>query len=337
MASTSRDINFDLHRVEGYRNFCNKIWNAARYVLMNTEDHAEEIQSNAPVTLSLADRWIQAQLQLTITDFEKHLIDYRFDLCAQTLYEFAWNEYCDWYLELSKPVLYSEDASDAEKAGTRQTLINVMDSLLRLLHPFMPFITEEIWQRVRPLTSNPVNPEGTLIIQPFPEVDVSLIVQSTLDEINWVKQVVIAIRTIRGEMGISPAKPIPVYLSNGCEQDFQMLQSQQKFLKTLAKLESVNWLEKGDPAPVSATALAGNMEILIPMQGLIDKDAELARLDKEIQKLNLEHSRIAGKLSNPGFTAKAPAAVVEKERVKLAEIEPALATLNEKRKAIDSL
>ncbi len=337
MASTSRDINFDLHRVEGYRNFCNKIWNAARYVLMNTEDYSKDNQDLSEMTFSLADRWIQAQLQLTIKSFDKHLLEYRFDLCAQVLYEFVWNEYCDWYLELSKPVLYSDSSSESEKAGARQTLINVMDSMLRLLHPFMPFITEEIWQRVKPLTTNKINAEGTLIVQPFPEADDSLIEASTLDDIQWVKQLVIAIRTIRGEMGISPAKPIPVYLSNGSEQDQKKMQSQQQFLKTLAKLESIHWLEKGETAPVSATALAGNMEILIPMQGLIDKDAELARLDKELQKLNQEHGRIAGKLSNPGFTEKAPAAVVEKERLKLEKIEPALATLQSKRNDIASL
>jgi len=337
MASTSRDINFDLHRVEGYRNFCNKIWNAARYVLMNTEEHSTENLALSDMTFSLADRWVQAQLQLTIKSFEKHLREYRFDLCAQVLYEFVWNEYCDWYLELSKPVLYSDASSESEKAGTRQTLINVMDSMLRLLHPFMPFITEEIWQQVKPLTNNKINAQGTLIIQPFPEADDSLIDASTLEDIQWVKQVVIAIRTIRGEMGISPAKPIPVYLSNGTEQDLEKMQSQQHFLKTLAKLESIHWLDKGATAPVSATALAGNMEILIPMQGLIDKNAELARLDKELQKLNQEHGRIAGKLSNPGFTEKAPAAVVEKERIKLEKIEPALATLQSKRNDIASL
>ncbi|MCP4272788.1 MAG: class I tRNA ligase family protein, partial [Gammaproteobacteria bacterium] len=337
MASTSRDINFDLHRVEGYRNFCNKIWNAARYVLMNTEDFSSDSQDLSEMTFSLADRWIQAQLQLTIKSFDKHLLEYRFDLCAQVLYEFVWNEYCDWYLELSKPVLYSDSSSESEKAGTQQTLINVMDSMLRLLHPFMPFITEEIWQQVKPITSNKINAEGTLIVQPFPEADDSLIEASAVEDIQWVKQVVIAIRTIRGEMGISPAKPIPVYLSNGTEQDLEKMQSQQQFLKTLAKLESIHWLEKDATAPVSATALAGNMEILIPMQGLIDKDAELARLDKELQKLNQEHRRIAGKLSNPGFTEKAPAAVVEKERIKLEKIEPALATLQSKRNDIASL
>ncbi|RLA03429.1 MAG: valine--tRNA ligase [Gammaproteobacteria bacterium] len=335
MASTSRDINFDLNRVEGYRNFCNKIWNAARYVLMNTEQQATE--ATTEITLSTADHWIIAQLQLTIGEFEKHLTDYRFDLCAQTLYEFAWNEYCDWYLELSKPVLYSDNASAAEKAGTRQTLVSVMDSLLRLLHPFMPFITEEIWQRVKPLTSNPVKPNATLISQPFPEKDEALIDQTAIDDIQWVKQVVIAIRTIRGEMGISPAKPIPMYLSNGSELDQQKLQSQQQFLKTLAKLESITWLSENDTAPVSATALAGNMEILIPMQGLIDKDAELARLDKELQKLLIDQKRISGKLSNPGFTNKAPEAVVAKEKDKLTEVEAALKVLETKRAEIASI
>ena len=334
MASTSRDINFDLNRVEGYRNFCNKIWNAARYVLMNTEDQNINTEE---VSYSLADRWIQSQLQVTIGEFERHLKTYRFDLCAQTLYEFTWNEYCDWYLELSKPVLYSDTASEAEKAGTRLTLINVMDSLLRLLHPFMPFITEEIWESIKPLTTNDVNSAGTLIIQPFPIVDESLIDQSALDDIQWVKQVVIGIRAIRGEMGISPAKPIPVFLSNGDEQDKLKMHSQEQFLKTLAKLESIKWLEKGEEAPISATALAGNMEVLIPMQGLIDKDAELARLNKELDKLSKDHARTSGKLSNPGFTDKAPEAVVEKERVKLIELNAAMKTLQSKRDDIASL
>ena len=334
MASTSRDINFDLNRVEGYRNFCNKIWNATRYVLMNTEEHTN---SSTTLSFSLADKWIKSQLQLTIAEFEKHLNDYRFDLCAQTLYEFTWNEYCDWYLELSKPVLYSDLATDEEKAGTRQTLIDVLDSIVRLLHPFMPYITEEIWCSLKPLTSNPVNSNGTLIIQPFPEYDNSLIEKSALEDINWVKQVIVAIRTIRAEMGISPAKPIPMYLSNGNSQDKQRLESQQPFLKTLAKLESITWLNEGETAPVSATGLAGKMEILIPMQGLIDKDAELARLDKELQKMQKEQQRISGKLSNPGFTDKAPEAVVVKERSKLTEIEDAMAILNVKRESIASI
>ncbi|MFT5520876.1 MAG: valyl-tRNA synthetase [Enterobacterales bacterium] len=334
MASTSRDINFDLNRVEGYRNFCNKIWNATRYVLMNTEEHTN---SSTTLSFSLADKWIKSQLQLTIAEFEKHLNDYRFDLCAQTLYEFTWNEYCDWYLELSKPVLYSDLATDEAKAGTRQTLIDVLDSIVRLLHPFMPYITEEIWSSLKPLTSNPVNSNGTLIIQPFPEYDNSLIEKSALEDINWVKQVIVAIRTIRAEMGISPAKPIPMYLSNGNSQDKQRLESQQPFLKTLAKLESITWLNEGETAPVSATGLAGKMEILIPMQGLIDKDAELARLDKELQKMQKEQQRISGKLSNPGFTDKAPEAVVVKERSKLTEIEDAMAILNVKRESIASI
>ncbi|MFT5452143.1 MAG: valyl-tRNA synthetase [Enterobacterales bacterium] len=335
MASTSRDINFDLNRVEGYRNFCNKIWNAGRYVLMNTEEHSTN--SSSTLSFSLADRWIKSQLQITIAEFEKHLKDYRFDLCAQTLYEFTWNEYCDWYLELSKPVLYSDLASDEEKAGTRQTLVDVLDSIVRLLHPFMPYITEEIWSSLKPLTSNPINSKGSLIIQAFPEQDSSLIEATAIEDISWVKQVIVAIRTIRSEMGISPAKPIPMYLSNGNSQDKQRLESQQQFLKTLAKLESITWLNDGETAPVSATGLAGKMEILIPMQGLINKDAELARLDKELQKMQKEQQRISGKLSNPGFTDKAPEAVVAKERIKLAEVEDAMAILNAKRDSIASI
>ena len=334
MASTSRDINFDLNRVEGYRNFCNKIWNAARYVLMNTETHDV---NNSDRTYSLADRWIKSQLQLTITAFEKHLKEYRFDLCAQVLYDFTWNEYCGWYLELSKPVLYDDAANESDKAGTRQTLIDVLDSILRLLHPFMPYITEEIWQSIKPLSQNAINEAGSLIIQPYPEYDEALIDQSSLEDISWVKDVIIGIRTIRAEMGISPAKPIPVFLSNGDAKDFEKMQSQKQFLMTLAKLESLSWLDDSEKAPISATALAGKMEVLIPMKGLIDKHAELARLDKEIEKLAKDQMRISGKLSNSGFTAKAPEAVIEKERVKLAELESTLSVLQSKRSDIESI
>ena len=334
MASTSRDINFDLNRVEGYRNFCNKIWNAARYVLMNTETHDV---NNEDRSYSLADKWVKSQLQLTITAFEKHLKEYRFDLCAQVLYDFTWNEYCGWYLELSKPVLYDDSVNESDKAGTRQTLIDVLDSILRLLHPFMPYITEEIWQSIKPLTLNPINDAASLIIQPYPEYDEALIDQASLDDIAWVKDVIVGIRTIRAEMGISPAKPIPVFFNNGDAKDFEKMQNQKQFLMTLAKLESISWLDETETAPISATALAGKMEILIPMKGLIDKDAELSRLDKEIEKLVKDQLRISGKLSNPGFTAKAPEAVVDKERAKLTKLEGTLSVLQSKRTDIESI
>jgi len=336
LASTGRDIKFDMGRIEGYRNFCNKIWNAARYVLMNTEEHdcgqhdGEQIECE----LSLADRWILSRLQHTAAEVAKSLDQYRFDLASQTLYEFIWNEYCDWYLELSKPVLWDENASAALKKGTRRTLIRVLEQTLRLLHPFMPFITEEIWQRVAQLTGNHGD---TIMLQAYPQVDPSQIDSGAEADISWLKDVIIGIRNIRGEMNISPAKSIPVLIRNGSEQDRSRLDSNKPFLQTLAKLESVQWLQDTDSAPMSATALVGDMEILVPMAGLIDKEAELSRLGKEIDKISKDLARITSKLGNATFIDKAPPAVIDKEREKQSVQQGALDRLNEQLNTITSL
>jgi len=333
MASTSRDINFDLHRVEGYRNFCNKLWNAARFVLMNVESDAH---LTAEKEYGVADRWITSRFQKTITSFEDNLKIYRFDLCAQGLYEFVWNEYCDWYLELAKPILYSDTTSNAQKMGTTDTLIKVLDQILRLLHPFMPFITEEIWQSVRSLSSIE-DVEGDLIVQAFPQADSSLVDAEADSTIALIKDIVVGIRTIRAEMNIAPSKPLPVIFANGSDDDRLHIQQQENYLAKLAKLESITWLAEGDTPPAAATALAGNVEILIPMAGLIDKDAELERLQKELDKLLNEQKRLTGKLSNEGFVAKAPEAVVAKERNRLAEVDSALEKLQEKQQQIKDI
>lgn len=336
MASTSRDINFDLNRVEGYRNFCNKIWNAARYVLMNTEDQDTGL-NNDSMEFSLADRWIKSELQKTIVEFEKAIATYRFDLAANALYEFTWNTYCDWYLELSKPVLYSDEYSEEAKRGTRHTLVNVLESLMRLLHPFMPFITEEIWQRVAPLAGTNNEERPSVMLQDFPQVDESLIDNNAEADIEWLKKVIVGVRNIRGEMNIAPGKPLDVMFRNGSESDKSRLEANKTFLSKLAKLESIQWLETGDEAPMSATALAGDMEILIPMAGLIDVEQELARLDKEAEKLEKDLQRISGKLNNPNFTDKAPEAVVEKERGKLTEVESTIKKIEEQRSQLRAL
>ena len=333
LASTSRDINFDLHRVEGYRNFCNKLWNAARYVLMNVTDDSH---LSAEKEYGIPERWIESRLQRTITDFEQHLTTYRFDLCAQTLYEFVRNEYCDWYLELSKPVLYSDTASESLKAGTRDMLIRILDQILRLLHPFMPFITEEIWKDVRSLSSL-VQTEGDLIVQPFPEVDSSVEDKEAESVIGWVKEVVTGIRTIRAENNIAPSKPLEVIFAKGNADDRTYSESQGDYLSKLAKLESMRWLGDDETAPAAATALAGDMEILIPMAGLINKADELDRLGKEIDKIQGEMKRLNGKLSNENFVSKAPEAVVAKERQKLADAERDLEKLLANREQIESL
>ena len=336
MASTSRDINFDMARVEGYRNFCNKIWNASRFVLMNTEEH-DTGRDGGEMVLSMADRWIWAKFQQTLVEFEKALEDYRFDIAAQTVYEFTWNQFCDWYLELTKPVLNNDASTEAEKRGTRHTLINVLESLLRLLHPLMPFITDTIWQRVVPLSALKVEEGASIMVQAFPEVDAAKQDDKVLADIEWVKKFIVGIRNIRGEMDISPNKPLNALLKNVSDEDARRLDAAKAFLDKLSKLETVTILKDGEEAPASATALVGEMEILIPMAGLIDKDAELARITKAMEKIEKDVSRTRGKLGNEKFVSNAPEAVIEKERAKLDEGEKALAKLKEQFETIKAL
>ena len=333
LASTGRDVKFDMGRVEGYRNFCNKIWNAANFVFENTEGKDTGVNGEA-VELSSVDRWIISALQRTECEVNRQLEAFRFDLAAQALYEFIWDEYCAWYLELVKPVLWDESASAERQRGTRRTLVRVLETALRLAHPFMPFITEEIWQRVAPLAgkSGP-----TLMLQPWPEFNPERLDEAAEDDIEWVKAFMLGIRQIRGEMNISMAKRIDVVLGNASETDRRRLADNEPLLKKLAKLESVRVLAEGEEAPLSATALVGDLQVLVPMAGLIDKDAELARLDKEIARFDGEVKRVGGKLGNAGFVDKAPAEVIEKERAKLAEAEHAKARLLEQRERIASL
>ena len=325
LATTGRDIKWDMGRIEGFRNFCNKIWNAARYVLMNTE--GEDCgQSGSDIELSLADRWIISCLQRAQQEVGDGLDQMRFDQASHAAYEFIWNEYCDWYLELSKPVLYGDQYSEAQKRGTRQTLVRVLESLLRLAHPFMPFITEEIWQRVAPLAGA----EGdTIMLQPWPEPDQALIDTSAEAEVDWLKAVITGVRNIRGEMRIPPGRELDVYLHNGNEADRQRLENNRNYLGKLARLSSITWLNAEDSAPPSATQLVGRMGLLVPMAGLIDKDKEIERLSREADKLKQEVSRCEGKLKNPGFVDKAPAEVVEKERAKVTELRSSLAKFEE--------
>jgi len=332
LASTGRDINFDLNRIEGYRNFCNKLWNAARYVLMNTEE--QEIGLGQEIELSLPDRWITSRLQVVSAQVQNSIENYRFDHAAQTIYEFTWNEYCDWYLELSKPILYSDDSSAAALRGTRQTLLLVLEGILRLAHPVIPFITEEIWQRIAPLAGI----EGdTIMLQPYPESNQDKIDQQAVDDIEWVMACILGVRKIRSGMNIPPSKPLPILLQNSSADDAARLDSNRDFLMTLAKLESVTILSEGDDVPESATALVGEMKLLIPMAGLIDKEAELARLTKEIGKLEKDFERVSGKLANPNYVAKAPAPVVEKEKAKQAEIQSSLEKLKEQLTRIEAM
>ncbi|WP_040725946.1 valine--tRNA ligase [Thiomicrorhabdus sp. Kp2] len=333
LASTGRDIRFDLNRAEGYRNFCNKLWNATRYVLMNTEGFDTGVDESLEVEYSLADRWITSRLQEVEAEVAKHFATYRFDLAATTLYEFTWNEYCDWYLELAKPIL-NKDSSDAAKRGTRKTLVRVLEAMLRLLHPIIPFITEEAWQAVAPLAGQHGN---TIMLQPYPQADESKIDADAVAELEWVKQFIVGVRKIRSEMDIAPSKALDVLLAGLNENDQAWLNNNQVYLQSLAKLESITVLDNEADAPESAVALVGEMKVLIPMAGLIDKDAELARLSKEIGKLQGEIKRLSGKLNNAGFVAKAPEDVVANERKKLSDYETALKNLEAQNEKIQQL
>jgi valyl-tRNA synthetase len=334
LASTGRDINFDVGRIQGFRNFCNKIWNAARYVLMNTEEYDCGQDNSDDYELTQADKWIISRLQKAEQAVADGITNYRFDLASQALYDFIWNEYCDWYLELSKPVLWNDAAPAAIKKGTRHTLIRVLEATLRLAHPLMPFITEEIWQRVAPLAGKTGD---TIMLQPYPIADASKMDENAEADVQWLQLIIEGIRNIRGEMNIAPGKKVPVLFKNGSESDKIRLEQNAQLLNSLAKLESVTWLSSDDIAPAAATQLAGELEILVPMADLIDKDAELARLTKEIDKLNKELGSIKGKLSNANFVDRAPVAVVAKEQQRLEKQQVALKKLQQQQLTIQAL
>ncbi|HEI6851399.1 TPA: valine--tRNA ligase [Yersinia enterocolitica] len=331
LASTGRDINWDMKRLEGYRNFCNKLWNASRFVLMNTEGQ-DCGQNGGEMVLSLADRWILAEFNQTIKAYREAMDTYRFDLAANILYEFTWNQFCDWYLELAKPVMNS--GSEAELRGTRHTLIEVLEALLRLAHPIIPYITETIWQRVKTLKGITAD---TIMLQPFPEYDASQVDEKALSDLEWIKQTIIAVRNIRAEMNIAPGKPLEVMLRGANAEAQRRVLENQSFIQSLARLSSLTLLSDGDKGPVSVTKLVEGAEVLIPMAGLIDKATELERLAKEVAKLEAEIERIEGKLSNEGFVARAPEAVVAKERERMATCAEAKQKLIEQQVTIAAL
>ncbi|WP_145554800.1 valine--tRNA ligase [Yersinia canariae] len=331
LASTGRDINWDMKRLEGYRNFCNKLWNASRFVLMNTEGQ-DCGQNGGEMVLSLADRWILAEFNQTIKAYREAMDTYRFDLAASILYEFTWNQFCDWYLELTKPVMNS--GSEAELRGTRHTLIEVLEALLRLAHPIIPYITETIWQRVKTLKGITAD---TIMLQPFPEYDANQVDEKALSDLEWIKQTIIAVRNIRAEMNIAPGKPLDVMLRGASADAQRRVLENQSFIQSLARLSSLTLLADGDKGPVSVTKLVEGAEVLIPMAGLIDKATELDRLAKEVAKLEAEIERIEGKLSNEGFVARAPEAVVAKERERMATCAEAKQKLIEQQATIAAL
>ena len=333
LASTGRDIKFDLGRTEGFRNFCNKIWNAARYVLMNSEEKqlANSLDSK---NLSISDRWIISRFERAIKQVDLAMESYRFDLASQQLYEFIWNEYCDWYVELSKPTLWDEEKNPENAQATRFVLIFILEKTLRLLHPFMPFITEEVWQKIAPLIS--INGQS-IMMESYPTYDRKNIDGEAEEHIEWLKGVILSIRNIRGEMDISPAKSINILLRNGSLTDKERMEIHKPYLQKLAKLKDISWLEDGHEAPASATQRFDELEILVPLEGLIDVDAERSRLMKEINKLLSGLKAVETKLNNKKFVNNAPSSIVIKEREKKNQISSALESFETQLKNLEGL
>jgi len=314
LATQSRDLRFDMARVEGYRNFCNKLWNAARYVLMNVEG---QNATSEGAQFSLADRWIRSRLSAALARAESGFAEYRLDVVATALYEFTWNEYCDWYLELSKAILFSDDASDAEKRGTRYTLIHTLEALLRALHPLAPFITEEIWQRVK--LSAGVSGDAIMRSE-YPTPDAARVDSRAEPEMRWVMDFIEGVRQIRGEMDIAPGRKLTVLLQNSRPIDLEYANRNVRYLSRMAGIAPPQVLPQGEAAPISAVALLGTLEILVPMAGLIEPEAELERLAKRQRKAEADLNKLEGKLANAEFARNAPAEVVAKDRSRLAEL-----------------
>jgi len=333
LATQGRDVRFDLGRVEGYRNFCNKLWNATRFVLMNVE--GKNCGANGEsFELGSAEHWIVSLMQQTEQEVADAFKEYRLDRVAQATYSFVWDEYCSWYLEISKIVLNDDSIDESRKIGVRKTLLGILEASLRLLHPVMPFITEEIWTKVSPLAGKTGH---TIMLQPYPISQPDRVNQDAMREIEWLKSIVTGVRNIRGEMNIEPAKRLPVLVQGHSEQDKVYLSNNESILLALVRLESFTPLSDQDEAPESAAALAGSMKLLIPLGSAIDKDAELKRLSKEHGKHQADFDRAEAKLKNPKFVDRAPADIVAKEKQRLSELTETLSKLKDQIEAVEQL
>ena len=329
LASYSRTINFDISRAEGYKAFCNKLWNAARFVLLNTGTRDSGLGTRPQGPATEAERWILTRLKQTLGEVEQHFVTYRFDHLAQALYEFVWNDYCDWFLELAKPALNGDDAEAA--ASTRHTLLAVLETVLRALHPVIPFITEEIWQQVAPK----LGIDGdTLMTQSWPDADAITADPAAAADIEWLKAVLTGVRRIRAEMNIAPGKPIALLFADGDAADRRRADLFADSLAFLGRLESQRWLEADDEEPAAAVSVVGTLRVLIPLAGLIDLDAEKARLAREITRVEKEIRKCEGKLGNSRFVDNAPAAVVEQEQQRLTDWSVQLDALREQHRRL---
>ncbi len=334
LATQGRDIRFDLGRIEGYRNFCNKLWNAARYVLMNTQGRDCDQNGGQHHELGADERWIVSRLQHTAAEVAEAVGEYRFDKMAQAVYGFVWDEYCSWYLELSKITLSDNSHSEARHIGTRRTLVRVLEAALRMLHPLMPFITEAIWQKLAPLAGAKGD---SIMTQPFPTAAAEGVDAEAVAEIRWLQDLVRAIRNIRGEMNVAPNRRIAVLLQNAGATDRERLRRSEPALLGLAALEGIETVAKGAAVPESATALVGDIKVLVPLGAIIDKNAELERLQKKIDKLQNDLTRSRSKLDNPRFVERAPVDVVAKERERITAMQTALEELGAQREKISTL
>ncbi|MCP5149324.1 MAG: valine--tRNA ligase [Ectothiorhodospiraceae bacterium] len=328
LATQGRDIRFDLGRIEGYRNFCNKLWNAARYVAANVEGHPLD----GPAERGLAERWILGRLAATVATVREGIGQYRLDLAAQAIYEFTWSSYCDWYIEAAKVVLNDPGASDAARAGTRRTLAEVLEALARLAHPLMPFITEAIWARIAPTLAKT---GGTVMLEPYPES--APIDESAAEDWAWVQGFVLSVRRLRSDLDVAPSRRVPVLMRDASDRDRALAAAQAPYLAQLAGVESVRFLGPDEPSPEAAAALHGGATVLLPLGGLIDKVAETARLEREIGRITKDLGRSEGKLQNASFVERAPAEVVEKERARVEEFRVAIERLQAQLAAIARL
>ncbi|PJG42766.1 valyl-tRNA synthetase [Acinetobacter tandoii] len=333
LANTGRDIKFDMKRVEGYRNFCNKIWNATRFVLMNVEGQTVG-QTARPDLWELPEQWIISRLQKAEAAVQQAFATYRLDLAAQAIYDFIWNEYCDWYVELTKPVLNDAEVSEERKAEVRRVLLAVMEASLRLAHPIMPYLTEEIWQTLAPMLG--IQGE-TIMTAAYPVPAQEKINEQAEADMQWLQGLIGAVRNIRGEMGLGNARLLPVLLQNTTEAEKAQITRIEALFKALAKVESITFLADAEQPPLSSSSVVGHVSVFVPMKGLIDPKAELGRLQKDLDKVQKQHDQIATKLGNEGFVAKAPAAVVEGEKAKLAEFADQLAKIKANMEQIAAL
>ena len=313
-ASLGRSVNFDFKRAEGYRNFCNKLWNATNFVLMNTEDKDCGQDEMQPLAFTFADQWIIGKLQQAEAAVAEAFETYRFDLAAQTLYEFVWNEYCDWYIELAKVQI--QTGCPTTQRTTRRTLVRVLETILRLLHPIMPFITEELWQVVAPLAN--AKTADSIMLAAYPQADKEKIVQTAFDKMAALKDLVEEVRKLRGEMGIAPNVKAPLFVEGSAE-----LEGLLKYLPSLTRLTEAKLVDSLPEAEDAPVAVCNGARLMLKVE--IDKAAETARLSKEAEKLQKALDKLNAKLSKPGYTEKAPAHLVEKDKADLAELEDKMA------------